>query len=244
MWKKAFVEVALLSALAGSGLAALPVSAYSAPDDGTRPASRSQGSETPARARSRTVVFSTAQNQFDPGVNNQGWWSDIGEYENDDSNDNYAVSGFEAGETRDFFTFDVSALRRRHIVSATLRVDAGDVTGLAGAEVLRLSDVSTDPATLNSNTGSSSSIFRDLGTGTTYAEFPIGKARSNQQLAIRLNQKALRDLRRASRCAPDGFFSIGGRLLDYSPTEGAVAFSDNQGRPVELVVRTRAGRHA
>jgi hypothetical protein len=244
MWKSVFADVALLSALAGSGLAALPTGALAAPVDGTPRASPSQSSEPLVRAGRDTLVFSTAQHQFDPGVNNQGWWSDIGEYGNDDSNDNYALNGSDGGATRDFFTFDVSALKRRHIVSATLRLNTADVTGLSGAEVLRLSDVSTDPVTLNTNTGSSPSIFRDLGTGAVYGKYPIGTVHSDQQLAIHLNKKAVHALKRAAKRAHGGFFSIGGRLLNFSPAGGEIVFSNSQGRPVELVVRARAKRSA
>jgi hypothetical protein len=186
-------------------------------------------------ASENTVVFRTDQSRFDPRVNNQGWWATGGD--NLDANDNYFVGSFQIIPSidavhRNFFTFDVSDLSK-HVVSATLRVNSGTVANLAGAEVLRLSDVSTDAATLNENNGQNADIFRDLGTGTVYGEYPVGSSQDNQVLALELNKEAVRDLKHAR----GGFFSVGGSLLNAS--RETWIFGGTDGVPVELVVQTR-----
>jgi len=227
--------VALLSVMAGAGQVVLPSGALASPPD---PATgRSQGTLSKGKVRPGpdTLVFSTAQSQFDPGIYNQGWWSERNP--NDDANDNYVVGPLE-GEYRNFFTFDVSALNKKHVTSATLRVNTASVTLLNGSEVLKLSDVSTDTATLNENSGTNPEIFSDLGTGAVYGTFSVSAVGNDQQLSLELNKVALHDLKHASKHAPDGFFSVGGSLLNAG-LEYEYLFGNSGHLPVELVVHTR-----
>jgi hypothetical protein len=165
---------------------------------------------TPARARLAALIFRTSDSPFDPGVNNQGWWSEtVSAY---DGSDNY-VTGFTSTaanyfEVRNFFTFDLRALdlTGRTIVSAVLQLDRG-VGWEDPTETLTLFDVSTDAATLNDNTGINAAIFDDLGTGTEYGTYVV-RAGASGRVAFRLDQAAIADI----TAAAGGFFSIGGTL--------------------------------
>lgn len=75
------------------------------------------------------------------------------------------------------------------------------------AATYSLFDVSTDPVTLNNNTGTSATIFEDLGTGTSYGSFVVaGAGLPTDVLSFALNAAALADIAGAA----GGFFSIGG----------------------------------
>jgi hypothetical protein len=218
MWRSRYAALALISVLVVTGQAATVSKVNAAPRGPT------------------TVVFSTSQSRFDAGVDNQGWWS-MGQ-DGSDSNDNYiAGSTFITAERdhrfRNFFTFDVNHLGK-HVESATLRVNSGAVSGLSGSEVLRLSDVSTDAATLNTNDGPNADIYRDLGTGTVYGDYPVGSVQDNEPLTLELNKAALRDLKHTR----GGYFSVGGSLMNARLH--VWIFGDSQDLPpAELVVRTR-----
>ena len=226
-----FGAFALVSILVGVGHTALPVSALAESPDPTTGRSTS-GPAPNKRPGPGTVVFSTSQSQFDPGINNQGWWAET--TPNLDANDNYIVGPYN-GEYRNFFTFDVSTLGK-HVVSATLHLNTATVLGIGGTETLRLSDVSTDAAKLNENIGLNADIFSDLGTGSVYGEYAVGSVGEHEELSLELNKAALRDLKNAAKHAPDGFFSIGGSLSNAP--QGAFIFGDSGSLPVELVVRT------
>jgi hypothetical protein len=232
VWRSRFGAFALVSILVGLCQAALPVSALAGPPDPTTGKTTSRPAPK-KRPVPNTVVFATSQSQFDPGINNQGWWTEI--TPNSDANDNYIVGPYN-GEYRNFFTFDVSTLDK-HVVSATLRLNTAMVLGIAGTETLRLSDVSTDAARLNENVGLNADIFSDLGTGSVYGEYAVGSVGDHEELSLELNKAALRDLKHAAKHAPDGFFSIGGSLSNAP--QGAFIFGDSGSLPVELVVRTR-----
>ena len=166
----------------------------------------------PRRAPRTPQIFTTADSRFDPGVNNQGWWSGI--ESNSDTNDNYvtgSVTPFDSVRVvRDFFTFDLSSLdlTGRSIVSALLQVERGG-RGPDATETLAFFDVSTDAATLNNNTGTSAAIFDDLGTGTEYGRYVLrGDVTSFGRAAFRLNAAAIA----AITSGAGGFFSIGGAV--------------------------------
>ena len=153
-------------------------------------------------------IFSTSDNQFDPGVDNQGWWSTT--MSNYDENDNYSAGMDTQGNNpRNFFTFDLSALSLP-VISATLELQRYEYWSTADSETYGLFDVSTDAVTLNNNVGTSTPIFEDLGTGTSYGEFEIfAEGLPEDILSFELNAAALADI----DAAAGGWFSIGGVLL-------------------------------
>src|SRR3989442_589784 len=112
-----------------------------------------------------TLIFNTSDSQFDPGVDNQGWWSNS--MPNIDFNANYFTGRSGVDELHSFFTFDLSSLSQT-AVSATLEVVRYTYMSPDPTETLGLFDVTTDAATLNNNTGTSATIFADLGSGTSY----------------------------------------------------------------------------
>jgi len=182
-------------------------------------------------------VFDTADSPFHLATANQGWWSDT--IDAGFANPNYIAGVCCGGDHRNFFTFDVHTLKK-HVVSATLRVNTGGVKG-DETETLRLSDVSTDAATLNFNDGQNPEIFRDLGTGTVYGEYVISTDQDHVTLDLKLNQAAVRDLNRAR----GGFFSIGGRVTSLSAgaTEEHIFGESGNTRTdtVRLITRTAPG---
>lgn len=232
-----FAAFALVSVFLGAIPAAVPITALAGPQDSPIGSlSGSSGWATSKPPASRTVILSTDQSRFDPDVNNQGWWSTGVGNENVDDNDNYFVGQAFGGEFRNFFTFDVSKLGK-HVVSATLRLNAAAISPGSGAEVLQLRDVSTPAAELNENIGQNAKIFRDLGTGTVYGEYSVGAFQDSQIVSLELNKAALRDLKLATKRAPMSFFSIGGRLVNVE--QDTYLFGGSNALPVELVVRTR-----
>ena len=157
-----------------------------------------------------TQRLTTAQSPFTDRVLNQGWWAKGSDTQN--KNDNYIVGtccGLKI-EYRDFFTFDLSAIRDR-VLSAELRVNSGDIRGQA-LEQLGLFDVSTPAELVNNNRGLNAEIFRDLGTGTSYGTFTIAKSQRQELLTLTLNRSAILDINDAR----GGFFTVGGRHLSLS----------------------------
>jgi hypothetical protein len=119
VWRSRFAALALLSVVAGAGHVSLSKPALAGPLDPASPTSAS--ATTDARTAPNTVVLSTEQSRFTPGVNNQGYWATG--TDSFDANDNYVVgSTFIAAEHdhryRSFFTFDVSNLSKQ-VESAT-----------------------------------------------------------------------------------------------------------------------------
>jgi len=113
-------------------------------------------------ASATSMTLSTADNPFDPGVLNQGWWSQT--ISVTDDNDNFAFGG----SYRNFFTFDLSPVSQT-ITAATLRINGTSTSGSGSYPITYgVFDVSTAAATLNNNVGTSSSIWTDLGSGTSY----------------------------------------------------------------------------
>ena len=162
-------------------------------------------------ATADTVVLSTSQSPFTPGVFNQGWWAegDPGDYAQD-INHNYNT-GFARSEHRSFFTFDLRSLDLTDavIANATFAVSSGRYAGDSPVETLGLFDVTTAAAVVNYNDGFNSSVFADLGTGTSYGTFQVAEAPFDSLLSFALNAAAREDI------AGDAgsFFTIGARLL-------------------------------
>src|SRR5437764_4299684 len=168
-----------------------------------------------------TLFFNTSDSQFDPGVDNQGWWSD--NIVNGTANDDYITGAYTQtvqSETRSFFTFDLSSLSQTAL-SATLEVVRYRYSSPDPSETLGLFDVTTDAATLNNNTGTSATIFADLGSGTSYGTFviPAYSSSSTETLTFPLNAAAIANIN-----ASTGFFSIGGALLSLNPSDGSYEF--------------------
>ena len=169
--------------------------------------------------QANTYVFSTSDSVINPPLDmNHGWWSDI--KNNSSGNVSYAVGadrrpGF-TGIMRGFFTFDLSSISG-HVTSATLRIQKGIYGSTDPSETLGLFDVTTDAVTLNKNTGTSSTIFNDLGGGNSYGVFEVPAYNNsfNEFLELTLNSQALSDIN-SSRGT---FFSIGASLLTLNNTE-------------------------
>jgi hypothetical protein len=172
-------------------------------------------------AQAAVITYSTAQSEFDAGVLNQGWWSATAAPAAADSNDNYYTGLSGSNTLRSFFTFDLSQLSGT-VTSATLRVMAG---GQSGNVNLKLSDVSTAASVVNNNSGPSSSIFDDLGDGTSYGSFQVSDGVDSRYLSLNLNAQALADINAAT-----SFFTIGGMVnpnqFIFSFTSNAVTYLD------------------
>src|ERR1041385_612588 len=120
------------------------------------------------------LTFTTATSPFEVGVYNQGWWLGTSGF-NSTFNDNI-LTGYSGGEEhRSFYTFDLAstALSGQRVVGAALQIQRFGITTDSEAEVLGFFDVSTDPVTLNNNTGGDAAIFEDLGTGKSYGSFML-----------------------------------------------------------------------
>jgi len=170
------------------------------------------------------LIFDTSDSQFDPGVDNQGWWSDT--RESHDENDSYAI-GISPDEEifHNFFTFDLSTLTLP-VISAKLELTRYMYASTADSEVLGLFDVSTDAVTLNNNTGINLTIFNDLDTGVSYGQFEIfSEGLETDVLSFQLNSAAIGDI----NAAMGGWFSIGGALLSPDPPAGIFGTSNGSG---------------
>jgi hypothetical protein len=183
-----------------------------------------------------SLTFFTSDSEFTPGVPNQGWWSPTSP--NYDANSNYIV-GICCGEGNyyhNFFTFDLSSLTDT-VISARLELQRYGYLSPDPSETLGLFAVSTDAATLNNNIGTSSAIFNDLGTGTSYGSFVVSSVGSlTDILSFNLNAAAIADI----NAGAGGFFSIGGALLSLSGgtnDEFVFGSSHEAGR---LVIETRS----
>lgn len=148
-------------------------------------------------SHANTVTVTTYGPQLAGGPNH-GWWSNT--VANYDGNDNFATGyHYSIGETRSFFTFDLSELDIRSLTDATLVLPQGRISGPL---VLYLWDVTTDPVIVNANTGTSQSVFDDLGSGTEYGRVSVTGAES--AVHVPLNASALDAILEAQ-----GFFTIG-----------------------------------
>jgi hypothetical protein len=192
------------------------------------------------QARADTITLSTAASPFTAGAFNQGWWvADDPINGNNDENSNY-VTGFGGlRERRSFFTFDLTPLEltANTLTGASLIVRGADYEGDTAVETLGLFDVTTSAAVLNNNTGSSTAIFTDLGTGQSYGRFDVGEYVRDATLTFVLNDAALG----AIRTNAGSFFSLGGRLLSGTPDhDGDMIFSASGTHPASLILQTES----
>ena len=202
-------------------------------DDPTRPgpASEGEGIIVPEGAQ----VFHTSDSQFDPGIDNEGWWSDT--IHNEDYIDNYLMGWTAGGDHRNFFTFDVSLLQGM-AVSASLVLTCYQWASPRPSEIYALSRVSTPPDVLNQNFGPDAAIYTDLGDGIFYGARRITLARdcpdSSALLVLPLNDAAVADINAATQ-----WFSIGGRLVRVLGGTDQYLFGYSSGQGIQaLVVRT------
>lgn len=243
LWRDAMTLTIKVSATALSLVAALLVSSPSTATAGDRHLSGpdpslagpvGQTGAFPPLPGLNSLVFTTGQAQFESGVPNQGWWSNV--TANYSANANYVVGRccVKGAEYRNFFTFDLSSLHQ-YVVFARLDVFSHESGGDA-IERLRLFDVSTPPATLNLNDGVNPRIFADLGTGTSYGTFNVDTSQVDKWLSFRLDIAAVRALNDSA----GDFFSIGGRLLSAAADSRTdeFLFGNSSSTTVRLVVKT------
>jgi hypothetical protein len=183
-----------------------------------------------ASAHGATFTIDTSLNELQPGVLNQGWWSD--KFANNSPvNDNYFTGFQSGGEYRSFFSFDLSGISGT-VTSATLNLQRWDQTGPL---TLGLFDVSTPASTLVTGRQQgilSPTIFADLGSGNSYGTFPVNYGGFMDILSFSLNANALADI---NAMTGSGYFSIGGAVLSGS---GYIFAIDGGGLPRELVLTT------
>ncbi|MBN1795779.1 MAG: hypothetical protein JW804_03830 [Sedimentisphaerales bacterium] len=175
-----------------------------------------------------TLAFSTSDNQFNSGIDNQGWWSDT--MSNEFITENYAIGVNPTGNySRNFFTFDLSSLSDA-VLSATLQLTRFKYLSTADSETLGIFDVTTDAATLNDKNGINAAIYNDLGSGTSYGQFEVLSTGSEDDvLSFSLNSAAIANINSAA----GGWFSIGGAILSfgspiYGGAEGLFGFSHEE----------------
>lgn len=175
-----------------------------------------------AASHATTVTYSTAQSQFDSGILNQGWWSAT--YANSDDNDNHFTGNLGANDQlASFYSFDLTSLSGT-VTAATIRIRRSSQSGTVQ---LGIWDVSTAAATVNSNGGTSASIFNDLSGGISYGAYSVGSGDFNDTLSFSLNAQALADIN-----ASVGFFSVGMSVgsdqFIYSFSGGDITYLDLQ----------------
>jgi hypothetical protein len=184
-------------------------------------------------ASAAVFTFNTSDSQFDAGIDNQGFWSAT--LANADNNTSYQTGNSAGSITRSFFTFDLSGLNLsgQQVTGATLELRRYGYSGDA-SETVQFFDVSTAAATLNNNTGTSATIFNDLGTGTSYGAFSISSSGlTTDLLSFALNSSARADITGAA----GGFFSIGGTCDTCSTSQNFFQASSGTGIQ-RLVVQT------
>jgi len=155
-------------------------------------------------------VFDTSTSQFDPGVDNQGWWSTANA--NFDENSNYIVGANSGAIYRNFFTFDLT-LFEGGATSGYLSLPRGDVnlahtTGPLPV-LYTLWDVTTAADVLNANDGLNAGIYSDLGTGVFYGSVLVSDLLTPDPLIVPLSPAAIAAINAG---AGVGYFSIGGAL--------------------------------
>ena len=197
------------------------------------------GPTRPASASPITVTFDTAQEPFDAGGYNHGWWSDT--TQNVTTNDNYATGQYHDGLIASFFTFSLSSLdlEDQVVTGAALELMWGSYISSDASETLAFHDVSTDASTLNANDGASASIVDDLAGGVSYGTYVIDAYPVDASLgpaSFELNAAAWADI----AAAAGGYFSIGGSLITLGEDLDQLIFAGSSGGfgLPRLVVRT------
>jgi hypothetical protein len=184
-------------------------------------------------AQAGVFVFNTSDSQITPGFENLGWWSDT--QINSNTNENYGT-GQSTFRVRNFFTFDLSSLSGT-VVSATLELTRYRYISPDPTETIEFFDVSTPAATLNTNDGTSTTIYSDLGSGTSYGSFVVPRYTdsSTETLSFSLNAAAAA----AISASNPGYFSIGGSLTTVGLAGTEILFGLSQGSGIQrLIVET------
>lgn len=176
-------------------------------------------------AQAGIVELDTSASQFDAGVNNQGWWSNVAG--NTDSEDSVQTGNLGGGTLlRSFYTFDLSGVAATDTVnSASVAIRLGTTAPVAGSESIGFFDVSTDAAVLNNNDisvdiATSDAIYADLGTGTSFGTFSINTGQADTtELIFTLNADGIAAVQAG---LGSGFFSVGGSLQTAGIVFGGV----------------------
>ena len=141
------------------------------------------------------IVLFTSDSPIEGTTWNQGWWSNTAS--NANTTNVSTLIGVSNGDHRAFFTFFVpSTLSGSQLVSATLLQGRGvSSVDNESQETIGLFDVSTNAAGLNHNVGSSTTIYADLGAGTSFGQFNIaGNGPGDIVLELPLNAAGVLDL--------------------------------------------------
>ena len=184
------------------------------------------------------IVFSTSTSQFNAGIDNQGFWAadGLGSLSNVGSSDTYGVGVSGSSVLRNFFSFDLSSLGPDQVITgATLEVRRYIQSGQNEAfETLEFFDVTTNAAVLNNKNGTSTSIFSDLGTGTSYGVFDVDGVRPSVAIdSFALNSSAVANLNGAK----GGFFSVGGTLISNDDADALYPIGSIDLDPATLTVQ-------
>jgi hypothetical protein len=197
------------------------------------------GPTRPASADPITVTFDTAQEPFDAGGYNHGWWSDT--TQNETTNYVYTTGQYNDGLFASFFTFSLASLdlEDQIVTGAALELQWGSYLSGDASETLALHDVSTDASTLNANDGVSASIVDDLTGGVSYGTYVVDAYPVDVSLGtalFELNAAAWADI----AAAAGGYFSIGGSLITLGEDLDQLIFAGSSGGfgAPRLVVRT------
>lgn len=208
------------------------------------------GAQAQAGKKPTVITIATHQSEITPNVQNTGWWDDAGTHGS--GNDNYEVGvapDLNPEILRNFFTFDTSLAGRQCASAATLEIPigegSGDFGGLATVANYLLKDVSTDATTLNTGTGPDTTIYHDLGTGTTYGNRKLptaGPYGSLVNFTVDLNAAGLAALNAAIKAPHPGYFSLGGMIQGEPANVSLFGFTpvtnphDTGELPVRLVI--------
>lgn len=148
------------------------------------------------------------------GTSDIGWWSTSSGHIAD--NPNYIVGKSFSVQFRNYFTFDLTGVTDT-ITSATLKL----FTYVVSADLAyELYDVSTDPVTLDTTSAPNSTIFNDLGSGTSYGSFSVRVNQSHSDVLFTLNSAGVA----AINAARGSFFSIGGDAPTAGPNDYIFGF--------------------
>ncbi len=180
------------------------------------------GSVPPATAQEITI-----------NAEDSGWYDETGFH--DPTNTNYVVGRGENNLVmRNFFVFDLRCGFPLPIASAQLRL-FNPVNGYASpdpTETYTLFEVSTPVNTLRQGGSGLTSIFEDLGSGTSYGSQVISRADNNRLVTLALNEAAVADLNNAG----GSLFAFGGALTTLGAGQERVFRFSAEAFPRQLVV--------
>jgi hypothetical protein len=163
-------------------------------------------------SRALLTVLSVSTSTSPLGVGfNQGWWSNGASH--DPTNSSY-FTGYSGPEYRSFFSFSLASLPANALVqSASVSVVTGNSSGPIPT-ALTMFDVSTSASQLKTSGGSNSSIFNDLGSGTSYGTFLVNTSSSGATQTASLNSSGVS----AIKAATGAYFSVGMKLNQQAGT--------------------------